>query len=95
MKPRFQFSLKACLVATAWLAAWLANLKWAGSMTWFWSLVNEPDWTERHIGQPVCIFLHVLIPAAFVGAITRRQIIGLLCGVASGAAILAFDWLTE
>jgi hypothetical protein len=79
MKPRVQFSLRASIIATTWAAIFLAN--------WF---LARRDMAYLERGW-VVMALVVLPPPAIVGALAGRHLLGILCGVASMTALMAWD----
>jgi hypothetical protein len=90
MEHRFQFSVKNALLATMWFVFWCVNWRFGGSIEWIYSLWNQPSWVET-AEKHVFLFLLAGLPAAFIGALSGRHIHGLLCGVASGLAVVAYQ----
>jgi hypothetical protein len=80
MKPRLQLSVRNALIAMTWAAVWLAN--WALAQQRYYSL---------GFGELAFVTFMVMPPAALVGAIAGRPLLGFLCGAASAAALVA--WL--
>jgi hypothetical protein len=77
-------SVRDALLITFWAAVFCAN----------WVLFRSSSYYRSDfLAGWAVIFLLVTPPAAIVGAIAGRRLTGLVCGIASTVAVMAWSWL--
>jgi hypothetical protein len=81
MAYRFQFSTRNALLATFWIVVWLSA---AGAGRVGWVRFGNSD-----VANVLFAFLVLVPPSAAVGSICGRPALGLLCGLATYAAVLS------
>ncbi|WP_145434815.1 hypothetical protein [Lacipirellula limnantheis] len=79
---RLQISLRGILSAFAWTAVW--GVGWAWS-EWLLDLNNSS--AADYAGQVVFSVLLLAPPAAAIGALVGRQLLGIVCGMASAFSL--------
>jgi hypothetical protein len=82
MEGRYQFNTRTMLAATSIVAVWCGVLVWGGNVM----PVNNPN--------PVAWYLFLTavltLPSAAVGVLAGRPGLGVLCGLASTCAFVAY-----
>ena len=79
---RLQISMRGLLLAFAWTAVW--GVGWAWSE---WFLDGNNSSVADHAGQVAFCVLLLAPPAAAVGALAGRQLLGIACGMASAFSL--------
>ena len=83
MKPKLQFRLRDLIIVTTWAAVFCAN----------WVLARRSESYLNLLDGYLMASLIYIPPAAIVGALAGRHLLGILCGLAGVTAIFFWSWL--
>jgi hypothetical protein len=87
---RLQISMRGLLLAFAWTAVW--GVGWAWSE---WFLDGNNSSVADYAGQVAFCVLLLAPPAAAVGALVGRQLLGIACGMASAFSLAVWILLNN